>query len=225
MALASYALTTLASLKSALGVTGSTLDADLEFTINAVSKAMSRAADRVFEFETDIEDRVKAYGTGRIVLPRAPVSTLTKIESIDFAGTVTGEIDSGSYGLEDGSGQSGVVFGLWGSTALGGGASGLARFQQAPFSLLLVTYDAGFVTPQQAEDDVLLTRDLPEDLEQACLQSCVRWYRERFADQTISSESYPDHSISQATGSAETGSFGVLTRESLAIARSYRRTI
>jgi hypothetical protein len=69
--------------------------------------------------------------------------------------------------------------------------------------LYTVTYAGGYVTPQQAADNVLLTRSLPYDLEQACVQGVVAMYRGRGQDQRIAQESLLSYSVSYSQSEVE----------------------
>ena len=60
--------------------------------------------------------------------------------------------------------------------------------------LYTVTYDAGYVTPYQAQEDETLTRDLPHDIEAAVIDMAVMLYSEAGQNRRIQSASTGDWS-------------------------------
>lgn len=170
MALAANALTTLATVKAELGLTGSAEnDSVLERLINAASDAAERYCRRSFSRATVTDERVKGFARPRLMLARTPVVSVTSI-------TINGStVDSAGYYIE--SAEAGIVYRKagWQSTALP--AAGLVVQDLEPGTeeaLYLCTYVGGYQTPGQGG-----TRTLPYDLEQAVLDTVVNLWRNR----------------------------------------------
>lgn len=74
---------------------------------------------------------------------------------------------------------------------------------------ITVTYTAGWVTPAQASttgwDSTTLPRNLPVDLELACILTATAMYRGLGRDPTISSEGLGDYSVSYLNPNKMTG--------------------
>ena len=185
VALATNALTELATIKSELGIAVATHDDYLTRTINVVSDAIEAYCNRVFFWEEDIEEDYTGHGTVVMVLNRSPIDTIGSIEYNDT------EIDTDRYEIHNAA--AGLVYGLYGwiwttgtsGTITGDPISGAERKRYT------VTYDAGYVTPKQETEDESeppLVRDLPWDIEDACIQLCVARYNARGRDPNIKSE-------------------------------------
>jgi uncharacterized phiE125 gp8 family phage protein len=77
-AASSQDLATLAAVKAALGITGTTEDATLAPLITAASAAMAKACNRVLVEET-VEESLRSHGTASFTLERYPVTSITTI--------------------------------------------------------------------------------------------------------------------------------------------------
>lgn len=87
-----YALTTVARVKSFMGITNSTYDAVLELLIDVVTDFIENECDRRFKKTVYTNVMLNGEGSNRIILPQWPVvsgETLSLFERV-----------SGSYGLD-----------------------------------------------------------------------------------------------------------------------------
>lgn len=229
MALAASALTTLATVRDELGIVPTTFDTILERMINAVSDAFAKEADRVFQSGVAITERVRGYGTERIIINRVPVTVLTSVELLDQDGTVSTTYDTDTFELE--SANSGIVYRAagWPWTAQVR-ATGIRR-PELPGTerrALRVTYDGGFVTPAQTG-----TRTLPFDIEEAVIRAVSNLFRSRgtaagAGGNAIASERLGDYAVSYegaASGIWGGGGTVVLPPAVAAVARRYRRVL
>lgn len=177
MALASNALTTLAAAKGELGISNTSSDSVLERQINAASQAIELFCEREFGRATITDEPVKGYGGVRLLLARTPIVSVSGI-------TIDGEtVDPASYSIENA--KAGILFAP-------NGWEWTARLQPSvsdPFlragteeGKYLVTYVAGYLLPADA------SRDLPYDIEEACLMTVVNLFRARGKFNHVTSE-------------------------------------
>jgi hypothetical protein len=183
MALASNALTTLATVKDELGISDTSQDDRLGRLINVVSDAIEHYCGRLFQKTSRIEP-VAPSGTLRLVLTHAPLTSITSIVDTDDS-----TVDATTYSIEDAA--AGIVLGdsAWPAADL---AIGIAQ-DPVPGTgkKLTVTYVGGYVLPNDGG-----TRTLPYDLEDACVRAVVTRYRMRGRDGTVASEAMGDASVS-----------------------------
>lgn len=229
MTLLASALVTRAMLESfelGTGHDGDTLD----LMINAVSEAMARIAGRTFQYEEDIVDNVAGYGTAQLIVPRAPIVSVTSVQLMGTGGDVVDSIASSAF-LLDRNGRSGVLYrpdGWNNTTPLRGGVGRyIAAGSEA--TLYRVTYNAGFLTPNQ--DAVDFTEGasalpLPTDLQLACLRGATYLYAQKGRDMSIMSKSTEGVSISYRLPNSIIGlAAGLLPPEVSGVAASYFRGI
>jgi hypothetical protein len=182
-------LTILTTCKTEMSVTSSTDDDYITYLIKAVSDYIASRCNRNFTYSAAWSENVAAYAQPRLIVTHTPVISVT---SITYNGST---ISSDTYSLVDAG--KGWIFnrsGWYWTAAL------YPNIAQDPYvgsenALYAVTYAGGYVTPQQAADNVALTRSLPYDLEQACVQGVVSLYRARGQDQRISQESLLSYSV------------------------------
>jgi hypothetical protein len=182
VAVATNALTTLTTVKAELGISVSTYDSLLERYINAASGFVERYVNRKLYWEEDIEEKQPGHGTRWMVLDRTPIVG-TPVITYDST-----TVDTDYYEVHDA--NAGILFALdnwiW-TVGLVGGITEDPWVSTAR-KLYTVTYDAGWVTPQQAADDGTLTRNLPYDLEEAVIQMVVTRYALRGKPAGLKSE-------------------------------------
>jgi hypothetical protein len=215
MALASNALTTTATLADELGITPAAGDvARLERYINQASEAIERFLGRKLQKTTRTE-KLAPSGTLRLVLANTPLSSIT---SIVEDGTT---VDSDDYAIEDA--EAGIVVAdeVWGSNDL---VHGIAQdaVRGTGKRDIVVTYIGGYVLPNDGG-----TRDLPHDIEAACLITAASLYRARGADRRIASEAVGDASVTY--GGVNTaigrGAGGIIPDEAAVLLQAYRRVV
>ena len=179
MALSRHALTTVNMAASNLADTP--LET-IEFLVNAASDAIRRYCGRDFAQQTTTE-HVPGYGTPRLMLKLTPIR---EIQEILVSGAVA---PLGSYMVEDAdAGFVRVKGGVWPWTAVTRSGPLAMRAGASEYAGIAVTYTGGFVTPAQAEANPELERNLPYELEQACLQLISAWHHERQRDPGVVSE-------------------------------------
>lgn len=218
MALAAHALTTLETVKDELGISGSADDARLARYINTASRAIVNFCGREFHHVAGGTENLSGMGTARLMVSRTPLLDVTKIE---LDGT---ELDASEYEVED------AGAGFIRSTGSGFVAC-RAEVPDLSGDLLVgteaanytVTYDGGYVTPEQATEE--LPRTLPEDIEEACIQTVTAMYRKRGQDRDIQSESLGDYSVTYAGANTAIGrgTGGIIPDAAVTLLRKYRR--
>jgi len=209
------ALTTLANAKDELGITDSTQDDRIERYILQASAACEGYCDRSFRKTSQVET-LQASGTRRLVLSRTP---LASVASIVVDGTT---VDADEYSIEDAA--AGIVYRERGWER---------RDAVVPWSIsqdaiagtakrdVVATYTGGYVLP----NDTSGTRDLPYDLEAACLLTVVSIFRGRGRDRAVSSKGTGDASIAYRLPNTiiGVGAGGVIPDEATVMLSKYRR--
>lgn len=199
MALATNALTLLATAKSDLGISGSSEDTKVERLINAASAALEAYCSRVFWRSTAVVEKVAGFGGLYLRVSRTPVNSLTAIAFDGSALDITQvTIDDSKVGLL-------ARPGGWEWTAhtapdtSGGGLPGTERL------LYQVTYDGGWYTPKQESEAPNPTRTLPYDVEEACLEFVRELYHLKRRDPTVESERLLSWAATYRTGEDASG--------------------
>lgn len=225
MALAAHALTTIETLEAVLHIesTSSTYAqqiARLELLTNSVSDAMRQLAGRDFHRVVDRTEDVRHPGGPYLFLRHAPIVDVTSVSEISIDELTLLAFVSTDYKIEAELGA--LSAGDWASTAP---LDGIARRPRSGFELPLyrVVYSSGWITPWQADDDYepdgpLGTRDLPWDLEEACVRAVeANWYR---------SGAYLDSaSRGDQTASFRNRFIGLLPEDVADLCRSYQRSL
>lgn len=184
-------LTTPATAAAELGITQS--DARLKRLISVASSAIRRYLERpLLHYAAGHVEKVPGFGRPRLVLSRTPVLSVASVV-LDGATFAASE-----YSIEDA--DAGFLWrsGGWPSTAsVQGGlvqSDPAVGFERAGY---VVTYTGGWVTPAQADTAGWggPARSLPEELEQACIDTVTALYRSGGNDPSVSSESMGDYSV------------------------------
>lgn len=163
----SSALTTLEALKAELALSATGDDVWLTDTIARASATIERWCGRVFALETVAESFRIDRATDLLVLSRWPVAAVVNI------------VASGVGLAADG----------WELDAANGDLYRLGVGDQRkvwPIGKTVVTYSAGFILPG-AEG-----RNLPADIEAACIALCVRAFHAKGRDPALRSYDNPD---------------------------------
>lgn len=184
-------LTTLATVKTELSIPTLTTtdDAYLTNLISSLSDYISSRCNRVFTYSAAWVENLPAYASTRLIVKHTPVVSIT---SITYNG---GTIASTEYTLAD-TGKGWIYRATgWYWTASFFSNVGHDPYVGSEGDLYAVTYVGGYVTPQQAVDSVG-TRNLPYDLEDACVQAVVSRYQSRGQDRRIMQESLLSASVS-----------------------------
>lgn len=211
-------LTTLATAKEDLGISGSSEDDKLTRLINVASDAIEGYCDRSFYRVTDQADTVGAFSTPYLSVTRTPVNSLTGITfdgvSLDLT-KVT--VDFPGCGLI-------ARPGGWSSTAHRANDISRGLLPGTERLLYVATYDGGWYTPKQEDDTPANTRALPWDLEDACVELVREIYKAKGRDPGIKSEKLSLWSVTYGTSgsvvSSDSNSWPIAVRRSL---NRYRR--
>jgi len=177
------ALTTISTVETELSLTAAAQDAELTRYIDTASDQIERYVNRKLYYGAAIVEKVAGSGDAFLWISRTPLSSITSVVWLGDSSTITGstyeiwEADQGSIYRSAG----------WNDTKISATATDNTRYQ--------VTYVGGWITPQQDADDGALTRDLPWDLETACISLVVGLWRQKGADRTIRSESVLNTSV------------------------------
>lgn len=182
MTLAANALTTADQLRFELGLEANEGDTtQLESRINRASALIASYLGAPLHYEAGIVERVAGFGTSRLTLTRRPVRAIASI--VLYLGAQSETVSADAYRIEQA--QLGFVErvgGLWAWTTAGAGLepNGVAGQERLDYA---VTYAGGWITPAQAGG--ALVRDLPEDIEAACLALAVLSWRSRGRDPSV----------------------------------------
>lgn len=216
MALTVKALTTLQALKDELGITDSGEDSKLEALINRYSDRIASYCNRGFHYESARSEDFAGYGSVFVVVEKPPIKSIT---SITYNGDT---IDADNYEIHRAS--SGEIY-----TAAGW--IWTVGYDQEINSIPIpgserkrytIVYACGWVTPQQALDDATLTRDLPYDLEEACLIACTSKYRNMGRNTAVKSEKLGDWQVTYGGTGAASGGAVDLPDEAKGLLAPYR---
>ena len=213
------AFTTVAIMEGELGIAVGSATTVLERQILAASAAIERYCNRAFR-KLAVTERLYGSGSRRLVVPRTPiVGTITSIT--DDGATV----DATTYRVEDA--NAGIIVGdaLWHRPPehVVEGSVGQEPVNGTGEWLFVVSYTGGYVLPGDSSG----TRNLPEEIEEACIATVASLYRRRGNDGTIASEALGDYSVGY--GGLNTaigrGLGGIITDAYMAILDRYRRPV
>lgn len=219
MTLTSYALTTYETVRDELGLSGAEHQTRIERLINSVSRQMATVASREFHRQAGLVERYGVSNQMRLFTHQAPIVSITSITEVDSDGVVANTINASTYEVEDARAGSLYRVGGWGDTAPYVGAVSDARLYGQERRSIEITYTCGWITPFQASTagGAVGTRDLPEEIEEACIWSVVSLYSRGGRDLNITSRTNQEQSISFREGRS------FLLAETHAVARSYKR--
>ena len=175
MALAANALTVFATVQAECKLAAGDQTA-CERLINVASDAIEKYCGRKL-YRHSAAERLAPSGRNRLVLNRRP---LVSVESVAIDGDAFTDYEIEDYALaylwRDGKWQTDAP-----------SADGLSYDEEGGGSqrTIVVTYTAGYVTPQQDDPDATpdpVVRDLPYDLEQAAIETVASMWRRRGVD-------------------------------------------
>lgn len=187
-------LTTIDEVKLGLDVTGSDDDEWLASLIHGASAAIEQYTNRIFARQTYIET-VAGSDHPKLLLSHTPIQSITSI-TCDSEPIV-------DYDIEDA--DAGVLHRDvgWLRTAWVGWE---VERRVVPLTDELnhtVEYEAGYLLPGQTD------RNLPYDVEQACVITVMHWYRrERRGGGDVQSKKVGDLSVTYEFQTAKLGEFG-----------------
>jgi hypothetical protein len=148
MTLSADALTTIVACEEALGITAGAEDDFLTRLIEVASSRIKRYCNRTFQWGDEIEEFIRSGGTNDLVVSRRPVTAITSVEFND-ATVATDDYDCVGYSKLE---QAGIIYNrggwYWPATQIRNIARDFYPGSEDP--LYKVTYDGGWVTPEQA---------------------------------------------------------------------------
>lgn len=189
MALSNFALTTVATLESELNIAAASATTLCELYIHVASRAIATYLGRTLDKGTAVAEYYAGSGTEFLTLRRPPLVSIT---SIAYDGTT---LDSDTYAIHDA--DAGILYRSAGwikALPSTGDVSGTVAHDLGE-RRYLVTYAGGWITPAMAG-----TRDLPHDLEMACIMTASSLYRNRGRDRAIVSETVGSASVDYDSG-------------------------
>lgn len=184
MALATNALTNVATMEAVLGLASGSADAQLQRVINQASAIAESFARRVFYRNTAISEKHAGNDGPILVLSQPPINSITSVTYL------TGSADdSSTYEIHNANtGEVYKVSGTWGGIDWHFGDISQTVYLGAGRKVWTVVYDGGWYTPKQDDDDGAVTRTLPYDIEQAVIAIAVALYRAEGRDPTLTAE-------------------------------------
>lgn len=166
-------------------------DATVQRVVTAASRAIAVECGRSFEKATGIVEYPPSWAGPLLRVRRAPVLQVVSI----YYGTTL--VDPTVYECAGINADAGLILRLdgcpWLSTRIYGGRitdTAIAAEGRTDANGVKVTYDGGWVTPGQGG-----TVTLPEDIQEAAIQTAVALYRARGVDAAVQSESIGDWSV------------------------------
>ena len=186
--------TELATVKEELGISGVDEDARLTRMIAVASAAIDSYCNQKFHYQEAIEEKLASAGSHILMVSRTPLVAISSI-TYDGAG-----VQASDYEIYDN--KAGLIYGHYGCLHTGHRQRSLSMpHGPNPRKLYTVTYSGGYKLPGDAE------RDLPYDIEQACLELVKSYYRaptspdiKREEVPDVYSVEYRDTSASQVAG-------------------------
>ncbi|MGQ0664609.1 MAG: phage head-tail connector protein [Pseudomonadota bacterium] len=173
-------LTVLATVKAELNISVTTHDSFLATVIQQASAAIVSFCNREFAQER-VKETVPGFGGLFLMVSRLPIATVHAIKEGDDLVTV----GASDYALHDRlTGQIRSKVGGWAHSA-GQGYGALGRpLPGSETARYEVEYTGGYMLPSMSG-----TRDLPHDIERACVETVKARYLARTRDPNVTSES------------------------------------
>jgi len=157
------ALTTLELVKSELNISDTSQDSYLTRQINVVSEKIANYCNRNFRKQTYNDEKYTGNDLLELNLDNYPITSVTEIKISD------NEIELTDIEIES---ESGILYyeKLFKSS---GYVCGISRHKDQRIKNVTITYEAGYQLPDQVD------RDLPYDLEDACINEIVNAYEHK----------------------------------------------
>lgn len=208
----SLQLTTLARVKQDLGITVTDFDTILGEMIDQASDIIVSYCNRQFALE-NITETLPTTNDFNIILTRTPITTIT---SITFDGNI---IPANEFTINEP--EAGIVFNEFGWEESALIRAGVTRIpiRETREYLLTVIYNGGFVLPSFTSD----TRNFPQDLERAAIQTVKDLWFKRERDPSLQKESIPN--VGSFTYGGDNNTASGLSKLIESTLNRYRRTI
>ena len=166
-----YDLTTVDAVKITLNLPDGLQDPFIATLITRASQAISQYCRRVFAKE-EVTETIPGTDTARMFLERVPLISVT---SVTYDGDA---VDAADYAIERHERGTLLMEDKWTLSTYG---DDIGKPDWA------IRYYAGWVLPNHSG-----TRDLPHDVEQACIETVKTWYHARCRDQSLRTEEIVD---------------------------------
>jgi len=179
--------------------------------INVASDAIEGFCDRRFGRRVVTGELYDPIGSNRLLLARSPV---VSIQQIVVDGTV---VLAGEYEIEDA--ERGWLWrdhGWFVSERMVAGSASGTVIPNSSKRTIAVDYTAGWILPK--DDAELAQRDLPYDLEQACIDTVASLWRQRGTDKTAAR-------FDQLNNGIGTGQWGYLPDAAMPTLKRYARIV
>lgn len=173
MPLSPRALTTLATVKSELGITDTASDTLLERYINSSSDAIIKMIERDLVHTVYTGERYQGSGATKLYLKDWPIVSIQKIEVDDVGEYIVGD----DYELTDRDKREGTVYNqyMWPKVSKTFGDLTTTVGAEEERSIT-IDYTAGYCTPNQVTGLVCPLRTLPYDLEDLVIDMVATAY-------------------------------------------------
>lgn len=192
-------LTTLALVKTFLGITVNTYDSLLGFLIGSASAAIVDYCQREFA-EESIEEIIEGSGMTSIMLTRTPIIEVT---AVSYNGTA---LDLSADNIRIENADAGLLYREAGFWSYSNAVPGLIDIEKSPNrgkAVWTFEYKAGYSLPSFSTPGD--GADLPKTIQQATIDTVITWYKSKDRDQSIQSERIADiYQVSYAAGTGST---------------------
>lgn len=184
-------------------------------------RAMGAFGGDDFAYTVDAVERYRSRGAPTIRLRKQPVVEISTIRYYDIDGTLIETLDPTTYTLIDA--ERGIVGSrLFPDTRATVETGYERRLVGRPLPLIEVVYTGGWVTGPLAEANAALTRNVPDDVAEACGIQALYLWAAASRDRSITSRS---DEASSSTYRDPNTTAGGLVREVAAVCHRHRRRL
>lgn len=179
----SRSLATIEAVKKELNITDASQDAFLQTLIDQASDMIETFCNRTFA-RAGYRETLPGYGMTRLVLSQTPIVEVTSI-------MMNNDIIT-DFVVENA--QAGILYRQrgWKWTPVLGWNINPFPIPNSEALLFTIDYTAGYALPED------VGRNLPHDIEKACIEIVKAWYESRDRNPAISSERIGDYQVSYA---------------------------
>lgn len=184
-------------------------------------RAMGAVGDADFAYTVDAVERYRSRGAPTLRLRKRPIVEVSSIRYYDVNGTLIETLDPSTYTIVDA--ERGILGSrLFPDTRTTVETGYERRIVGRPQPLIEVVYTGGWVTGPMSEADASLTRNVPDDVSEACgIQAFYLWAASS-RDRSITSRS--DEASSSTYRDPQVTAGGLL-REVAAVCHRHRRRL
>jgi len=184
-------------------------------------RAMGAFGDDDFAYTVDAVERYRSRGAPTMRLRKRPIVEISAIRYYDINGTLIETLDPDTYTVIDA--ERGIIGSrLFPDTRATVETGYERRLVGRPLPLIEVVYTGGWVTGPQSEANASLTRNVPDDVAEACGVQALYLWNAASRDRSISSRS---DEASSSTYRDPAPYSGGLLREVAAVCHRHRRRL